>query len=394
MSSFLTLDHVNVTHQNVLVRLDLNIPSQYQWISDNTRILRALPTLNELIQKQARIIVLSHFGRPKGKITPELSLAPVARILAQHLNTAVNFGDNCVGEAADFSIRNTPFGNITVLENLRFHPEEEQNDPKFAKALSELGNIFVNDAFSCSHRAHASVVGIGEYLPVVAGRAMESELKALNTVLTSPLRPLMAIVGGSKVSTKLELLENLITKTDFLVLGGGMANTFLLAQGKDIGESLVEPDLIDQARMIINKAKNSNCQLILPIDYVCPDKSFKIMDIGQESIEIIKSAIDKCKTIVWNGPVGVFEIPPFDNGSVSLAQYIAKKTQQGQLISVAGGGDTLACLAKAGTSDHFTYTSTAGGAFLEWLEGKTLAGIKMLLSGGLKSQSTGKSRMA
>ncbi|WP_010297002.1 phosphoglycerate kinase [Candidatus Odyssella thessalonicensis] len=385
MSSFLTLDHVNVTRQNVVVRLDLNIPVKNQHISDETRIVRSLTTIKELLDKEAKVIILSHFGRPKGQASAALSLAPVARILKQHLSCPVSFADNCIGEAAAFAIRHTPYGGVVVLENLRFHDGEEENSPAFAEHLARLGDLFVNDAFSCSHRAHASVVGIGDYLPVIAGRAMEAELRALESILTTPKRPVMAIAGGSKVSTKLELLTNLISKVDYLVLGGGMANTFLLAQGQDIGESLAEPDLVPQAQAIINKAKTNNCTLILPEDYVCPEESFKIMDIGPRTVTRIQAAIDDCKTIVWNGPVGVFEVPPFDKGSVALAQYIATKTQTNGLISVAGGGDTLACLNKAGVGAQFTYTSTAGGAFLEWLEGKTLAGISMLLSGGKRS---------
>lgn len=385
MSSFLTLDHVNVTRQNVLVRLDLNIPIKNQQISDDTRIVRSLTTIKELVDKEAKVIILSHFGRPKGQASATLSLAPVARILKQHLSCPVNFANNCIGEAAAFASRHTPYGSVIVLENLRFHEGEEANSPTFAEHLACLGDLFVNDAFSCSHRAHASVVGIGDYLPVIAGRAMEAELRALESILTTPKRPVMAIAGGSKVSTKLELLTNLISKVDYLVLGGGMANTFLLAQGQDIGESLAEPDLVPQAQAIIHKAKANNCTLILPEDYAYPEGSFKIMDIGPRTVTRIQAAIDDCKTIVWNGPVGVFEMPPFDKGSVTLAQYIATKTQTNGLTSVAGGGDTLACLNKAGVGAQFTYTSTAGGAFLEWLEGKTLAGISMLLSGGKRS---------
>ncbi|AIK96710.1 phosphoglycerate kinase [Candidatus Odyssella acanthamoebae] len=385
MSSFLTLDQINVTQQNVLVRLDLNIPIRNQEVSDDTRITRALPTLNELIKKDARIIILSHFGRPKGQVNPEFSLQPVARLLTEYLDCPVHFASDCIGEAADFAIRNTPYGGIVLLENLRFHREEEQNDPYFAQQLAQLGDIFVNDAFSCSHRAHASVVGIGDYLPIVAGRAMQAELMALQSILKEPKRPLMTIAGGSKVSTKLELLTNLVSKVDYLVLGGGMANTFLLAQGTDIGESLAEPDLIEQAHTIIAKAQENNCTLILPQDYATPDGAFKIMDIGVTSIRTIQSALDQCQTVVWNGPVGVFEVPPFDKGSVAIAHYIAQKTQEGKLVSVAGGGDTLACLNKAGVGDQLTYTSTAGGAFLEWLEGKTLAGISALLAGGSQS---------
>jgi phosphoglycerate kinase len=385
MSSFLTLDEINVTQQNVLVRLDLNIPMKNQVVNDDTRLVRALPTLNELIKKDARIIILSHFGRPEGQINPEFSLEPVAKLLTKYLDCPVRFASDCIGEVATSVIQNTPYGEVVILENLRFHPGEEQNDPFFAQQLAQLGDIVVNDAFSCSHRAHASVVGIGDYLPIVAGRAMQAELTALQSILTDPTRPLMAIAGGSKVSTKLELLTNLVSKVDYLALGGGMANTFLLAQGKDIGESLAEPNLVKQAQSIMAKAQENNCTLILPQDYTTPEDTFKIMDIGETSIRTIQSALDHCKTVVWNGPVGVFEVPPFDKGSVAIAHYIAQKTQEGKLISVAGGGDTLACLHKADVGDQLTYTSTAGGAFLEWLEGKTLAGISTLLASGSKS---------
>lgn len=385
MPSFLTLDQLNVTNQNVLIRLDLNIPTRNQSISDNTRIIRALPTLSELIRENAKVIILSHFGRPKGQIIPEFSLAPIARILHQYLDCPINFADDCIGEPAAFAVRNTPYGGIVVMENLRFHKGEEQNDSTFAKDLAVFGNVYINDAFSCSHRAHASVVGIANYLPTAAGRAMQAELQALQSILITPERPVMAIVGGSKVSTKLELLTNLVSKMDYLVLGGGMANTFLLANGKDIGNSLAEPDLADQARSIIQKAKQHNCTLILPEDYASPDNELKIMDIGSKTIQTIQSAINVCRTVVWNGPVGVFEVPPFDKGSIALAQYIAQRTQEKHLTSVAGGGDTLACLNKAGVSNQLTYTSTAGGAFLEWLEGKNLAGINILFSGEGKS---------
>lgn len=385
MTLFLTLDQVNVTNQNVLIRLDLNIPMEDQKVSDDTRITRILPTLNELINKHAKVIILSHFGRPNGQPNPRLSLAPIAKILESYLNCPVSFAPDCIGDIAKQAIKKTPFGGVVMLENLRFHPEEELNDPIFSKELAKLGDLYINDAFSCSHRAHASVVGIGDYLPIIAGRAMEAELDALQQILTTPARPIMAIVGGSKVSTKLDLLMNLVSKMDYLVLGGGMANTFLLAQGIDIGESLAEPALISQALLILETAKQHNCRVILPQDYRSPDDSFKIMDIGGQTVRMITDHINTCHTVVWNGPVGVFEIPPYDTGSVQIARHIAHRTQTGNLISVAGGGDTLACLNKANVGSQLTYTSTAGGAFLEWLEGKNLAGISALLANKSKS---------
>jgi phosphoglycerate kinase len=382
MPSFLTLDQIDVAHKTVLLRLDLNIPMENQCVSDDTRIVRALPTLTELLKRQAKVVVLSHFGRPEGKPNFNLSLFPVAEILQSYLSCPLLFASDCIGAAAEIGVANASYGEVVFLENLRFHPEEEKNDPKFAKQLASLGDIYVNDAFSCSHRAHASIVGICDNLPAVAGRAMEAELNALQSLLTTAARPIMAIVGGSKVSTKLELLANLVTKIDILVLGGGMANTFLLAQGKDVGNSLVEPDLVKAAQDRMALAEKNKCRLILPEDYASPtsppEGPLTIMDIGPQTIQTIKSAIDTCQTVVWNGPVGVFEVPPFETGSVALATAIAQKTQAGKLVSIAGGGDTLACLNKAQVGDKFTYTSTAGGAFLEWLEGKRLPGVAAL----------------
>lgn len=393
--SFLTLDDVNVTHQNVLLRLDLNLPMLNGVISDDTRIIRSLPTIKELLDKQAKIIILSHFGRPKGVIDPAYSLEAVARHLQQFVNCPVVFGKDCVGEAAEEAVKTTSYGSIIVLENLRFHKEEEQNDPDFAKKLASLADLYINDAFSCTHRAHASVAAICDYLPGYAGRALQQEVNALQSVLETPEKPVMAIVGGSKVSTKIELLQNLTHRVDYLVIGGGMANTFLAAQAVEIGQSLCEDDHIPTAQEILLEAEAQRCKIILPIDVVVTEnivanadvkivpinkigQTQKVADIGPKSLSQILHFMDQCRTLVWNGPVGVFEIEPFHQGSVTLAHHIAELTKTKKIISVAGGGDTLAALAKANVTDALTYTSTAGGAFLEWLEGKQLPGILSL----------------
>jgi phosphoglycerate kinase len=378
MNQLPLLDQVDITNKTVLVRLDLNLPFQDQQVSDDTRIRRSLKTLTYLIDHQCKVIILSHRGRPKGAPNTSLSLEPIAHVLKNYIDCPISFATDCIGTLASSAIQAAPHGSIILLENLRFHPEEEKNDLTFAKRLASLGDIYVNDAFSCSHRAHASVVALAQLLPAVAGFGMQEELTALNAVLSTPERPLMAIVGGSKVSTKLDLLNNLITKVDYLVLGGGMANTFLLAQGQDIGDSLAEPDLAEIALALLEQAKNQNCTIILPTDFQSPPDSFKIMDIGTQTAQRVTKALDQCKTLVWNGPVGVFEIPPYDQGSIAIARHVAQLTNNRKLISVAGGGDTLACLNKAGAEEQFTYTSTAGGAFLEWLEGKKLPGITVL----------------
>lgn len=380
MNQLPSLDQVDIANKIVLVRLDLNLPFQDQQVSDDTRIRRSLKTLTYLINRQCKVIILSHRGRPKGAPSADLSLEPIAHILKKYMDCPISFATDCIGIPASSAIQAAPHGSIILLENLRFHPEEEKNDLTFAKQLAALGDFYVNDAFSCSHRAHASVVALAQLLPAVAGFGMQEELTALNAVLSTPERPLMAIVGGSKVSTKLDLLNNLIPKVDYLVLGGGMANTFLLAQGQDIGESLAEPDLTEIALTILEQAKNQNCMIILPTDFQSPTNSFKIMDVGIQTTERIKTTLDQCKTLIWNGPVGVFEIPPYDQGSIAIARHAAQLTNDGKLISVAGGGDTLACLNKAEVEEQFSYTSTAGGAFLEWLEGKELPGVKALLS--------------
>ncbi len=378
MTQLPTLDQVDLTQKTVLVRLDLNLPFQDQQVSDDTRIRRSLKTLTYLLDHQCKVVILSHRGRPKGIPNADLSLEPIARLLPNYLDCPVFFAPDCIGSATEEKIRSVPCGSIIMLENLRFHPEEETNDPTFAQQLAALGDFYVNDAFSCSHRAHASVVALAKRLPAVAGFGMQEELSALNAVLSHPKRPLMAIVGGSKVSTKLDLLQNLINTADYLVLGGGMANTFLLAQGQDIGESLAEPDLTETALAILQQADVQGCRIILPVDFQSPADTLKIMDIGLETTALIQSALEHCQTLIWNGPVGVFEVPPYDQGSIAIAQHAAHLTQERKLISVAGGGDTLACLNKAQVADQFTYTSTAGGAFLEWLEGKELPGVSTL----------------
>lgn len=393
MPQFLTIDDVDVTNKTVLIRADLNVPMQEGKVTDLTRIERLLPTIIDLTN--AKIILLSHFGRPKGQASEEYSLKQILSALTMVFGQEVKFVADCIGFEAKQAVQNLKPGEILLLENLRFHPEEENNDSEFAKKLASLGDIYVNDAFSCSHRAHASVVAITQFLPSYAGRGMQAELENLARVLENPKRPLMAIVAGSKVSTKLDLLKNLIQKVDYLVVGGGMANTFLKAQGLPIGQSLCEEDMMSTARIILEEAQGKGCEVILPQDVavateIKPQTSRrvvlvssvqaddKIVDIGEATIEFIESKLSSCSTVVWNGPVGIFEIPPFDKGSTALAKRIADLTQQRKLISVAGGGDTLAALAHAGCEQQFTYTSTAGGAFLEWLEGKVLPGVQAL----------------
>ncbi|MGV8949011.1 MAG: phosphoglycerate kinase [Candidatus Paracaedibacter sp.] len=395
MTQFLTLDDVDVSLKTVLVRADLNLPMQDGAVTDATRVERLVPTIKELIDKHAKIILISHFGRPKGQPHEKESLKQLLPTLEEFFGQSVQFAHDCIGAEAISLAKNLHPGDILLLENLRFHDGEEKNDAAFTKALAGLADIYINDAFSCSHRAHASVVAITDILPAIAGRGMQLELEALDQVLGYPKYPLMAIVAGSKVSTKLELLQNLIQKVDFLIVGGGMANTFLKAQGYPIGQSLCELEMMDTAHSILEAAKISECELILPQDVVVTrniksqelrrivpisdvQPEDKIVDIGERTIETISSKLATCATVIWNGPVGIFEIPPFDVGSVSIARSIADLTQKGSLISVAGGGDTLAALTHAGCSDKFTYTSTAGGAFLEWLEGKTLPGVAAL----------------
>ena len=394
MSAFQTLDHVEVKGKRVLVRADLNAPVESGVVTDATRIDRVAPSITELADKGAKVILLSHFGRPKGRDAKN-SLKPVVAELAHIIKRPVKFADDCIGETAEQAVAELRPGNILCLENTRFYPGEENNDPEFAKALAKLGDIYVNDAFSVSHRAHASTEGLAHLLPAYAGRTLQTELDALVKALEHPDRPLTAIVGGAKVSTKLDLLGNLLRKVDVLIIGGAMANTFLLAQGKKVGKSLFEKDLVEIAKKILDEARANKRQIILPVDAVVAEKyeahapsrvvdvdhvgdNDMILDIGPHSIEYAISELARSKTLVWNGPFGTFEIEPFDNGTDEVAEAAAELTQAGKLVSVAGGGDTVAALNAAGVADRLTYVSTAGGAFLEWLEGKALPGVEIL----------------
>jgi phosphoglycerate kinase len=394
MSAFRTLDDVDVRGKRVLLRVDLNVPMENGAVTDLTRIERVAPTITEIADKGGKVILLAHFGRPKGP-DPKESLRPVAAVVAQVTGRPVAFAEDCVGEKAEAAIAAMKPGDILCLENTRFHKGEEENDPAFVEALAKLGDIWVNDAFSAAHRAHASTEGLGHKLPAYAGRTMQAELEALTRALEAPQKPVIAIVGGAKVSTKLDLLENLIGKVQGLVIGGAMANTFLHAQGLSVGKSLVEKDMAATARRIMEKAEARNCAIILPIDAVvafhfaanAPSHAYgvdaipadgMILDVGSQSMERVKGAIDDARTLVWNGPFGAFEIPPFDRATVEVARYAADRTRVGKLVSVAGGGDTVAALNMADVADKFTYVSTAGGAFLEWMEGKALPGIEVL----------------
>lgn len=399
MADHKTLDDlftaVGLKGLRILVRADLNVPMQNGKVSDATRIERVAPTLKELADKGAKVIVLSHFGRPKGAPEAKYSLKPIADALGAFVGGPVAFAEDCIGDAAAKAVDAMKPGTILVLENTRFHAGEENNDPDFAKELAENGNIYVNDAFSCAHRAHGSTEGITHFLPSYAGRAMEAELTALDAALGNPKRPVVAIVGGAKVSTKISLLGNLVKKVDALVIGGGMANTFLAAQGKKVGKSLCEPDLFDTARHIMANARAARCDIVLPTDVVVakelkagvdtrtvsveavPDDEM-ILDVGPDTLAHLAGRFETANTVVWNGPLGAFEVPPFDRGTVSAARVVAMRSKQGELISVAGGGDTVAALNEAGAADDFTYVSAAGGAFLEWLEGVELPGVAAL----------------
>jgi phosphoglycerate kinase len=391
---FRTLEDVDVKGKRVLLRVDLNVPMENGRVTDATRLERVAPTITEISGKGGKVILLAHFGRPKGP-DPMESLKPVAAALAQVINKPVAFADDCVGDVVEKAIAAMKDGDILALENTRFHKEEEKNDPAFVGHLAKLGDIWVNDAFSAAHRAHASTEGLGHKLPAYAGRTMQAELEALRKALEAPTKPVIAIIGGAKVSTKIDLLENLVRKVDALVIGGGMANTFLHAQGVGIGKSLAEKDLAATARRIIEKANAANCAIILPVDAVvafhfaahAPSHAYgldaippegMILDVGPQSIERIRAAIDDAATLVWNGPLGAFELPPFDRGTVAAAKHAAARTREKKLISVAGGGDTVAALNQAGVAGDFTYVSTAGGAFLEWMEGKPLPGVEVL----------------
>jgi phosphoglycerate kinase len=392
--SFRTLDDVDVKGKRVLLRVDLNVPAEGGRVTDTTRLERVAPTITELSGKGGKVILLAHFGRPKGR-DPKESLKPVAAALSLVIDKPVAFADDCVGEIAEKAIGAMKDGDILCLENTRFHQEEEKNDPAFVAELAKLGDIWVNDAFSAAHRAHASTEGLGHKLPAYAGRTMQAELDALNKALEAPTRPVIAIIGGAKVSTKIDLLVNLVNKVDALVIGGGMANTFLHAQGINVGKSLAEKDLAATALRIMGKAASANCAIILPVDAVvafhfaahAPSHAYgidaippdgMILDVGPQSIGRIRAAIDDAATLVWNGPLGAFELPPFDRGTVAAARHAAERTKAGKLVSVAGGGDTVAALNQAGVANDFTYVSTAGGAFLEWMEGKPLPGVEVL----------------
>lgn len=399
MRRFQTLDDLDVAGQRVLVRLDLNVPLKDGRVTDTTRIDRAIPTIAELCDKGAKVILLSHFGRPKGEIVAEMSLAPVAQPLAAALGRPVIFCHACIGQVADGAVASLAPGEVLLLENTRFHPGEETNDPDFANHLADLGDIYVNDAFSAAHRAHASTEAVAHLLPSAAGRNMEAELTALSQALSAPERPLVAIVGGAKISSKLDLLGNLVEKADCLVIGGGMANTFLAAQGKRVGKSLCEHELGDTAREILARAEKAGCEVLLPQHVVVANEfaagaaarslaiedmteEGMILDIGEASLAELALRFETARTVVWNGPLGAFEIAPFDNGTNVAARKVASLTKAGKLLSVAGGGDTVAALNNAGVAGDFSYVSTAGGAFLEWLEGKQLPGVKALETGG------------
>ncbi len=396
MAGFATLDDTAVTGKRTLVRVDLNVPMKDGKVTDATRIERLVPTIRELADKGAKVILTSHFGRPKGKRDPSMSLAPLAEALGQALGKPVAFADDCVGPSAEKAVAALKNGEILLLENLRFHAEEEKNDQAFAKKLAALGDLYINDAFSSAHRAHASTEAIARLLPSAAGRLMQAELEALGKALDTPQRPLAAVVGGAKVSTKLELLGNLVQRVDVLVIGGGMANTFLHAKGVAVGKSLSEREMADTARRIMAEAEASKKRIILPVDAVVAPAltagnaaktvpigrvpaDEMILDVGPQSIKETIDAVAACRTLVWNGPLGAFEFPPFDKGTVAVARAAADLTKKGSLLSVAGGGDTVAALAHAGVEEKFSYVSTAGGAFLEWLEGKTLPGVAALM---------------
>ena len=386
---------LDLTGKRVLVRADLNVPVADGRVTDATRLTRLVPGILDLAQRGARVIVLSHFGRPKGAVVPDMSLKPVAEALGIALGRPVTFASDCVGDVAKSAIAGMPNGGILVLENLRFHKGEEKNDPALAAELAKLGDIFVGDAFSCAHRAHASTDAITGLLPSYAGPLLMEEINALRTALERPQRPTAAVVGGAKVSTKIPVLTNLMAKVDHLIIGGGMANTFLLANGCAIGKSLAEPDLVGTAREIMAAAEAKGCTIVLPVDGVVAGE-FKagaasrvvdvaaipadqmMLDVGPKSIGHLSKVIEQCRTLLWNGPLGAFEIAPFGEGTFALARQAATMTKAGKLVSVAGGGDTVAALNAAGVTDDFTYVSTAGGAFLEWLEGRELPGIAAL----------------
>ncbi|WFP77806.1 phosphoglycerate kinase [Mesorhizobium sp. WSM4906] len=396
MAGFKTLDDIDaVSGKRVLVRVDLNVPVADGKVTDATRIERIAPTISELSGKGAKVILLAHFGRPKDGPSAEFSLEPIARATADVLGRPVGFAADCIGDKAAGAVAAMKDGDVLLLENTRFYKAEEKNEPAFTEKLAANGDIYVNDAFSAAHRAHASTEGLAHRLPAYAGRTMQAELDALEKGLGDPVRPVVAIVGGAKVSTKIDLLMNLVRKVDALVIGGGMANTFLAARGTDVGKSLCEHDLASTAKQIMIEAAEAGCAIILPADGVVA-REFKagaasetvaieavpadgmILDVGEKTVKTVTDWIDRAATLVWNGPLGAFEIEPFDRATVAAAKHAAARTKEGKLVSVAGGGDTVAALNHAGVADDFTYVSTAGGAFLEWMEGKPLPGVEVL----------------
>ena len=395
MATFKTIDEASVRGKRVLLRADLNVPVKGAHVTDATRIERLAPTIIDLVGKGAKVIVLSHFGRPKGKRVPEMSLKPIAPLLAKAIGRDVYFAADCMGAAAEKAVNALKPGQVALLENLRYHAGEEGNDPAFVKALAVLGDVYVNDAFSAAHRAHASTEGLAHVLPAFAGLQMQAELEALTAALEHPKAPVMAIVGGAKISTKLNVLTHLVEKVNMLAIGGAMANTFLHAQGFHIGRSLCERGLADTAREILAHAQRVQCEILLPVDAVVAEAlkagvqagiceisgvpaDMMILDIGPDTVQMLESKLRSCKTLLWNGPVGAFETKPFDAGTNTLARTAGTLTHEGKLISVAGGGDTVAALNAAKATQMFSYVSTAGGAFLEWLEGKELPGVRAL----------------
>ena len=396
MTAFRTLDDVaDLRGKRVLVRVDLNVPMADGKVADDTRIRAVAPTIREISEKGGKAILLAHFGRPKAGPEAKFSLAQVVPAVAAALGRPVAFAADCIGPPAEEAVAAMNDGDVLVLENTRFHKGEEKNDPLFTAALAKLGDVYVNDAFSAAHRAHASTEGLANHLPAYAGRAMQRELEALEAALGKPRRPVVAIVGGAKVSSKIDVLEHLVTKVDALVIGGGMANTFLLAKGVAVGKSLAEPDLSDTAKRIVAAADKAGSTIVLPVDAVVAAE-FKegspsqvvaidsvpadrmILDVGPKSVEAINAWIDKAATLVWNGPLGAFEVSPFDRATVAAARHAAERTKAGKLLSVAGGGETVSALHHADAADGFSFISTAGGAFLEWLEGKSLPGVEVL----------------
>lgn len=391
-----TLDEIDLAGKVVLVRVDINVPVENGVVTDATRIEKIVPTVKDILAKGGKPVLLAHFGRPKGQVVPEMSLKPLVPTLEKALGVHVIFAEDCIGGPAKKAVAAMQPGEVVLLENTRFHAGEEKNDPELSAAMAALGEVYVNDAFSAAHRAHSSTEGVAHILPSAAGRLMEAELKALEAALGNPVRPVTAVVGGAKVSTKLDLLGNLVSKVEYLVIGGGMANTFLVAQGIDVGKSLAEHDMAETAKAILAKAADAGCRVVLPADVVvarefkagaesevvaadaCPADAM-ILDAGPKAVEEICKVFEASKTLIWNGPLGAFEIAPFDTATNAAAKKAAELTKAGALVSVAGGGDTVAALNKAGVAADFSYISTAGGAFLEWMEGKELPGVAALM---------------